>query len=127
MSDDPGATRPATPMPPLAGLRALDLTRLLPGPFAGQMLTELGVETLKVEEINGGDGGRTGGPTPHRRHVPPVARRRQVGMARGAVIDELGGGTRRERRDDGVDVVDAAAPGPAAHPLQGRPQARVVG
>lgn len=59
MSDDPVPHVPAASMPPLAGLRALDLTRLLPGPFAGQMLTELGAETLKVEEINGGDGGRT--------------------------------------------------------------------
>ena len=43
---------------PLAGLRALDLTRLLPGPFAGQMLTELGAETLKIEEPGLGDGSR---------------------------------------------------------------------
>ena len=50
---------PTTPISPLTGLRALDLTRLLPGPYAAQMLTELGAETLKIEEINGGDGGRT--------------------------------------------------------------------
>jgi crotonobetainyl-CoA:carnitine CoA-transferase CaiB-like acyl-CoA transferase len=46
-------------MSPLTGLRALDLTRLLPGPFAAQMLTELGAETLKIEEPGAGDGGRT--------------------------------------------------------------------
>ncbi|HZC05166.1 MAG TPA: CaiB/BaiF CoA-transferase family protein [Ktedonobacterales bacterium] len=57
MSDNTPA--PSARISPLTGLRALDLTRLLPGPFAGQMLTELGAETLKVEEINGGDGGRT--------------------------------------------------------------------
>ena len=37
---------PTTPISPLTGLRALDLTRLLPGPYAAQMLTELGAETL---------------------------------------------------------------------------------
>ena len=53
-------TDPSTPpISPLTGLRALDLTRLLPGPYAAQILTELGAETLKVEEIAGGDGGRT--------------------------------------------------------------------
>ncbi len=60
MADDASPTTPISPpISPLTGLRALDLTRLLPGPFAAQMLTELGAETLKIEEINGGDGGRT--------------------------------------------------------------------
>lgn len=52
-------TSPATLRAPLTGLRALDLTRLLPGPFAGQLLTELGAETLKIEEPGLGDGART--------------------------------------------------------------------
>ncbi len=56
----PTSPTPAAPQrSPLTGLRALDLTRLLPGPFAAQMLTELGAETLKIEEPGGGDGGRT--------------------------------------------------------------------
>jgi crotonobetainyl-CoA:carnitine CoA-transferase CaiB-like acyl-CoA transferase len=64
MTGEPSSTAPV-PSPisptisPLTGLRVLDLTRLLPGPFAAQMLTELGAETLKIEEIGGGDGGRT--------------------------------------------------------------------
>lgn len=52
-------TPPGAPRAPLIGLRVLDLTRLLPGPFAGQMLTELGAETLKIEEPGLGDGSRT--------------------------------------------------------------------
>ncbi|HJV59314.1 MAG TPA: CaiB/BaiF CoA-transferase family protein [Albitalea sp.] len=34
---------------PLAGIRAIDLTRLLPGPLATRHLAELGAEVLKIE------------------------------------------------------------------------------
>lgn len=40
---------------PLAGLRVVDLTRLLPGAFATLMLAELGAEVIKVEDPAGGD------------------------------------------------------------------------
>src|SRR5262245_41091207 len=43
--------------PPLAGLRALDLTDAL-GHFCGRVLADLGVEVIKVEPP-GGDPGRT--------------------------------------------------------------------
>ena len=45
--------------PPLAGLRILDLTRLLPGPLATRRLAEWGAEVIKIEgpESDGQDDG----------------------------------------------------------------------
>lgn len=40
---------------PLAGLKVLDLTRLLPGPYASLVLADLGAQVDKVEEPAGGD------------------------------------------------------------------------
>jgi alpha-methylacyl-CoA racemase len=40
---------------PLAGVRIVDLTRLLPGAFATLMLAELGADVIKIEDPRGGD------------------------------------------------------------------------
>lgn len=41
--------------PLLSGLRILDLSRLLPGPFCTLQLAQLGAEVIKIEEPEGGD------------------------------------------------------------------------
>jgi alpha-methylacyl-CoA racemase len=47
----------------LEGLRVLDLTRLLPGPFCSLVLADMGAEVLKVEDLQGGD---------YARYYPPL-------------------------------------------------------
>ncbi len=47
---------------PLAGIRILDLTRLLPGGVCTMMLGDLGAEIIKIEDPNGGDYVRWMGP-----------------------------------------------------------------
>lgn len=54
--------RARSPNGPLAGLRVLDLTRLLPGPVATMHLADLGAEVIKIEDTGAGDYARAMGP-----------------------------------------------------------------
>lgn len=50
---------------PLSGIRVLDFSRLLPGPWCTQLLGDMGAQVIKVEHRDGGDPSR---------HNPPLMR-----------------------------------------------------
>ncbi len=53
---------PAVASRPLAGVRILDLTRVVSGPFCTMLLGDFGADVVKVEEPDRGDESRTYGP-----------------------------------------------------------------
>jgi len=47
---------------PLAGIRVVDLTRILAGPLCTMMLGDMGAEVIKIEPPGQGDDTRSWGP-----------------------------------------------------------------
>ena len=47
------STRPSTRPRPLAGIKVLDLSRFIAGPYAGRLLSDLGADVVKVEPPSG--------------------------------------------------------------------------
>lgn len=78
-----------SPEPWLRGVRVLDFSRLLPGPFCTLLLADMGANVIKVEDTRGGD---------YARYYPPYAPR-----GYGAFFASLN----RNKRGVAVDLKDA--------------------
>ncbi|HZC57798.1 MAG TPA: CaiB/BaiF CoA-transferase family protein [Xanthobacteraceae bacterium] len=58
----PGTSKANPKAGPLSGVRVVELARILAGPWAGQLLADLGADVIKVERAGAGDDTRAWGP-----------------------------------------------------------------
>jgi formyl-CoA transferase/CoA:oxalate CoA-transferase len=104
-------------MPPLAGIRVLDLTRVIAGPFCTMMLADLGADVVKLEEPEHGDElrwvGRYKGRAPHDQDYFYASNRSKRGIALN--LKDEGDRAIAQRLADATDViVENFSPGVAA-------------
>ena len=57
----PSAAQQQEGMPPLTGMRILEIGHFVAAPFAGRVLADLGAEVIKIEPPGGGDPARRWG------------------------------------------------------------------
>lgn len=99
------------PSAPLAGVRVLDMTRLLPGNYATVALVEMGAEVVKIEAAEG-DGTRWVGPQLASGESGPFV---QLNRGKSSIVLDLkqdAGAREFERLLTGADVlVDSFRPG----------------
>jgi crotonobetainyl-CoA:carnitine CoA-transferase CaiB-like acyl-CoA transferase len=80
---------------PLAGIRVIDLTTYLSGPYGTQLLSGMGADVIKVERPDGGD--------PARRN-PPYAGTRGIHFGRPGALDESLSNLKRNRRKRSITI-----------------------
>ena len=84
-------------MQALSGIRVLDLTRVLAGPWCTQLLADLGAEVFKIEKPGEGDDTRSWGPPFAESAVTPGVRMATYFMS-----------ANRGKRSVAIDIADAA-------------------
>ncbi|MDR0359826.1 MAG: CoA transferase [bacterium] len=99
--------------PPLQGLRVADFTRVFAGPFATQILADLGADVIKVERIDGGDEARDYGTpvTPDGVGAPFLAMNRTKRSVAVDVVSRAGLGVARRLVASADVVVENFRPG----------------
>ncbi|MGB1034528.1 MAG: CaiB/BaiF CoA transferase family protein, partial [Primorskyibacter sp.] len=79
----------AAPNGPLAGVRVIELARILAGPWAGQTLADLGAEVIKIEAATGDDTRQWGPPFIARDGGPVAAYFHSCNRGKSSVVVDL--------------------------------------